>query len=213
MLNSLHGGDIWKHLKDARAKLIDFSANVNPLGSPACVVKTIHAKIKTLIYYPEPNAQSLQKKLVQCHKITQQNIALGNGSIELIYLIPRALAVKNVLIVVPTFSEYEFASRACGLNPIFFSLSAKEKFAVDLTVLINLLPNADLLFICNPNNPTGRLWTKRELSVLLAACKKHNTVLVIDEAFIDFSQDTGGCSLIDKVKTTDNLIVIRSLTK
>lgn len=213
MAESLHGGDVWKHLRGTRTKLIDFSANVNPLGFSALVAKTIQAKVKTLIYYPEPGAQSLQKKLAQYHKIAQQNIAIGNGSIELIYLIPRALALKSVLIVVPTFSEYEVASRTCALNPIFFSLSAKGKFRVDLPRLISLLPDADLLFICNPNNPTARLWTKKELLALLAACKRHNTVLVIDEAFIDFSQDVGGHSLIGKVKTTDNLIIIRSLTK
>jgi threonine-phosphate decarboxylase len=213
MLNRQHGGDLWRYAGTKAGKIIDFSANINPLGPPKCLPGTIRKNIKMLIHYPEPQTKTLKESLAQHHCLSNQNIIVGNGSIELVYLIFRAFKAKLVLIPAPTFSEYEFAAKAEGTSCLFFKTQEKDNFKVDIAGFIKLIPKADLIFLCNPNNPTGTLILPQEILVILDTCKKHKKILVVDEAFADFLGSSDKSSLAALVSKNKHLMILRSLTK
>ena len=135
----------------------------------------------------------------------------GNGSTELIYLIARAFSPAKVLLPAPTFSEYE---RACGLvrGSVFVrhELPAEKNFDIDPDRFIAAMQGCDLAFLCNPNNPTGRLVSRDAVRAIADAAERSSCCLVVDEAFIDF---TPGQSVVRDVAGLSHLIVLRSLTK
>lgn len=217
MIDRIHGGNIWPYLKakgrPLRDKAIDFSANINPLGLPSGIKKAILKNIGALLYYPEPDSKGLKSIISAFCDISQSNILLGNGSIELIHLIPRALKTGNALVIGPTFSEYEFALRSSKTKPFFVQALERDDFKIGLQKIKKFIPKADLIFLCNPNNPTGYLMPKNELLDIFYMCKRYNTTLVIDEAFIDFLRNEKKATLVAEAAKYSRLLVIRSLTK
>jgi threonine-phosphate decarboxylase len=138
-------------------------------------------------------------------------VICGNGSTELIYLIPRCLKPARVLITAPAFSEYERACVASGAGRVNrLLLEAKQNFDIDPDHFIRKMKQCDLAFLCNPNNPTGRLLGKKEVMKIAGAARECRCYLVVDEAFIDFA---AGASVMAAVKKNPYLIVLRSLTK
>jgi threonine-phosphate decarboxylase len=174
------------------------------------VKKIILKNIGALIHYPEADSQVLKNIISSFHNINQSNVLVGNGSIELVHLIPRALKAKNVLIVGPTFSEYEFAARSSGARLFFLLASEQDDFRIDVCRMEKFMPKADLIFLCNPNNPTAFLMPKSDILDLLDLCKGY---MVIDEAFMDFVRGEGKISLATDAVKYNRLLVIRSLTK
>lgn len=209
MIDRIHGGNIRLY----RKKVIDFSANINPRGLPFRAKEVLLKNLNTLVHYPEPESCELKKALATFHNINQNNILVGNGSIELIHLIPRALKAKNVLIITPTFSEYEFAVRLNSARPIFVKAQEKGDFKIDSADIKKFIPQVNLIFLCNPNNPTGSLIPRSEILAWLDLCKKYNTVLVIDEVFMDFVKDSQNITLVAEAAKHNYLLVLKSLTK
>ncbi len=217
MIDKIHGGNIWPYFKarggSLENRIIDFSANINPLGLSPGIKEAISKNIGSLMYYPDPDSKGLKKIISVLHGINQSNILVGNGSIELIHLIPRVIKAKNALIVGPTFSEYEFAVRSSRATPFFAQALECDDFRIDPLKIKKSIPKADLIFLCNPNNPTGYLIPKNELLDIFYICKKYNTALVIDEAFIDFLPNEKKVTLLAEAAKYSRLFVIRSLTK
>lgn len=210
-----HGGNIYQASQETTIpleKILDFSASINPLGVPESVITEIKRCLHLLINYPEPSADQLVSRLAERLGLSPSSIICGNGSTELIYLISRALSPKKVLIPAPTFSEYE---RACtilkqGVNILRYRLSADQQFDLDPYTFSQAMAGCDLAFLCQPNNPTGRLLEKAKILMLAEAARQHSCYLVVDEAFIDFSPLE---SVIHKVAQNPYLIVLRSMTK
>lgn len=216
MIDRIHGGDIKYYLEDVPPcvdKLIDFSANINPLGLSPKTKAAIAENITGVVHYPEPGSRSLKKALAVFHNIKQDNLTVGNGSIELIYLIPKALKAKKILIVTPTFSEYEFAAKANGAKIIFVKTKENENFKIEFSNLQKVLSRVDLVFLGNPNNPTGSCLHAEELSPLVEACARHKTVLVIDEVFMDFVETCDEDSFLSAAPRNKYLLILKSLTK
>lgn len=214
MLNRRHGGDVWKHIRNPGRQIIDFSANINPLRLPEIAKRAISKNIDKLVHYPEPESESLKKALASFHGISPDNLIIGNGSIEFIYLIPRALMSRNILIPVPSFSEYEFSSRIQNNSTLFFVNGREDdNFRIDVSAILKLLPKVELVFLCNPNNPTGLLLPPEEMSRLIYASRRYKTTLVMDEAFMDFVPENEKTSLIKESIKNRNILVLRSLTK
>lgn len=217
MMDRIHGGNIWPNLKargrSLRNKVVDFSANINPLGLPPRVEEAILKNTGALLHYPDPDSKGLKSIISAFHDINQSNILVGNGSIELIHLIPRVLKAGNTLIVGPTFSEYEFAVKSSGTRLFFEQALEQDDFKISLHKIKKSIPKADLIFFCNPNNPTGYLMPKNELLDIFYICKRYNTTLVIDEAFIDFLPNEKKITLLTDAAKYNHLLVIRSLTK
>ncbi len=209
-----HGGNI--HLASRETgipvgEIIDFSASINPLGVPETVAAVIRENIQYLPHYPEPFADELAAHLGAHLDIDPQTILCGNGSTELIYLVVRALTPGKVLIPEPTFSEY---GRACGMQRgtaiAGHRLARENNFDIDPDAYINAMAGCDMAFLCNPNNPTGRLLQRDAVDAIAAAAERMPCYLVVDEAFIDFVREH---SVLDRVAGRSHLIVLRSLTK
>jgi threonine-phosphate decarboxylase len=212
---TLHGGNIYRageELGIPEDKIIDFSANINPLGMPKDVIKEIERNLKYLSNYPDPDAKTLRFEIAKYHTISSESIVCGNGSTELIYLIVRALKPKNVLVPAPTFSEYERACKSYGARIINYGLKKENNFDIDTDEFIGVMKRGlcDMAFLCNPNNPTGRLIQKKDVLRIARAAKALKSYLIVDEAFIDFIPDA---SVIREVEKNPYLIVIRSMTK
>ena len=226
---TLHGGNIHKASKKTGLplkKIIDFSASINPLGVPASAAAAIKNGIGLLPHYPEPAAESLASVIAGHYGISSRSVICGNGSTELIYLIPRVLRPKRVLITSPTFSEYEKACTNSNdkLQVASYKLRRENNFDIDPDDYIKAIQGDlnsslvtrhssqpfDLAFLCNPNNPTGRLLKKEDVLKIADAARRLGCYLVVDEAFMDFCPDE---SVLNNVRRNPYLIVLRSLTK
>ena len=211
-----HGGNLTSASLLYKIKIdrfIDFSANINPLGMSPEVKNALLKSIDFVPYYPEPYCERLKTEIANYLGINKENILVGNGSCDLIYLTVRSFKPKNVLIPVPTFSEYEYAVKINGGRCHFLRLSKNNKFLWEPESIVEHLNGIDMIFICNPNNPTGSLIAKEALLSIVTICKKNNVKIVIDEAFIDFVENHESFSMVRDATFIENLIVLRSLTK
>lgn len=207
MIDKNHGGNCSKR------NIIDFSVNTNPLGLPEGLSDIISRNTGLILRYPEPASERLRRVLAALHDIRPENIAIGNGSIELIYLVPRAFKTKRALIITPTFSEYEFAVESNGSIPVFFKTFEKEDFKIDCGKLAERLPCCDAFFLCNPNNPTGYMLHSDKVLYLSRLSRKYKGILILDEAFIEFTKEARGTAIISEAVKNESLVILRSLTK
>jgi threonine-phosphate decarboxylase len=207
MIKRSHGG------YRGKGKVIDFSANINPLGLSSKAREAITKSFSSITRYPEQCSEGLKKALADFHRTETGSLAIGTGSMELIYLIPKALNAKKVLIITPTFSEYEFAARSHGAKVRFHNTKEKDGFRINIDRIKRYLPGIDLVFLCNPNNPTGSCLSYKDLKALVCMCRRHNATLAIDEAFVDFVEGRGKNNLIKIAVGTKGVIIIRSITK
>ncbi|HUU47496.1 MAG TPA: threonine-phosphate decarboxylase CobD [Nitrosopumilaceae archaeon] len=204
-----HGG--LYSIPNPQPDMLDFSSNVNPLGPSPKVLKTIKNQLNTIKIYPDSDSFNLRKDLQDYTKIPSSQIVVGNGATEIIYNFCKAFLTKKrpVLIPVPTFGEYEAASKLAGANVEFYKTMDLKK---DIDNFILKLPHNGCIFICNPNNPTGHLLSKKFLRKIILAANKKNTLVFVDECFIELVPDYNE-SIITLVKKFNNLFVLRSLTK
>lgn len=210
MLNRIHGGNT--HIFKENG-FIDFSVNINPLGPPARVKRIISGSIRNLDRYPQAESNDLKEVIAEFHNTNPENILIGNGSIELIHLIPRALKARRCLIITPSFSEYEFAARLSGTKAVFAGACEQDEFRMPLEKIAKLISGVDMVFLCNPNNPTGALTSRGDMSALLEICDRHKVMLVLDEVFMDFVNNAHAFSMASRAPGESRLIVIKSLTK
>lgn len=189
---------------------LDFSANINPLGPPPALEKEWPNWFKLIQQYPDPKALSLLEKLASKEDVERECLLIGNGGAEIITLVARMLAGKNVLIVQPAFSEYEEACKSNGCKIDYWILEGPN-WELDVPNLIPKLSQYDAIFLCRPNNPTGVVYDENKVLQLLHACKEASCYCIVDEAFYDFVSDT--CSFVRFLKDYPNLIILRSLTK
>lgn len=209
----VHGGntgEISRRYAIAEGAIIDFSSNSNPLGFPPAVISLLMKGAAALSCYPDTHASELREALARSLSCSCGNIMVGNGSTELIYLIPRVLKPRRALICRPTFSEYERSLHAAGCAVCYLPLREKRGYRIRVEEAVGMLGGADMMFLCNPNNPTGTLTCRDELLPLLAEAEKQGVVVVLDEAFIDFTPRE---SMASDVGSRENLIVLRSMTK
>lgn len=202
-----HGG--LYSIKNPSSKIIDFSSNVNPFGYPPSVKKLKWtAKISV---YPDQTSLRLRKKLGKYLRTRVENLVVGNGATEIIHNFCRATITKNtpVLLAVPTFGEYEAAARLCNAKLLFFKTM---DLAEDLLGFVQKIPKNGIVFVCNPNNPTGVLLQKNSILKIIKDAKTKNTLVFVDECFIELSQQPNQ-SIVNEVSRFENLFVLRSLTK
>ncbi|WDV44811.1 threonine-phosphate decarboxylase CobD [Clostridiaceae bacterium M8S5] len=200
-----HGG-YYGESKD----VIDFSVNINPLGISKNLEKAIISGISQLHKYPEIDGSTAIKHIAKHYNIKENHITLGNGAIELIYLFARALKPKKVLIVHPTFNEYKRAFKLSS-SEIHEYVLDKHDFKLNEDDLINHIKKIkpDVIVLCNPNNPTGTYNEVNKLEKILKVIKEINSIMFVDESFIDFANKE---SLIDYYRKYP-LIILRSMTK
>lgn len=209
-----HGGNVFavaRQLGVPPEEILDFSASINPLGPPPGVRDAVTAAFDRLVHYPDSGCAELAAALAGRHGLEPANVCVANGSTELIFLIPRLLPAGRALLIAPTFSEYATALRQSGWACDHHLLPHDEGFPLALDALRQELTKGyGLLFLCNPGNPTGRLYGREEVAELLETCREAGTLLVLDEAFMDFCEEE---SAKDLVVASGAGVVLRSMTK
>src|SRR5688572_1748167 len=213
-LDSCSHGGIYSIKNHLQVK-IDFSSNINPLGISRQVLKEIRKSIKQISHvYPDSNCNLLKKSIAEYveHGIDKEWISVGNGATEIIHNFVRAVSLSNSIIISPTFCEYELASKRCKMKIDYIPLSKKLQIQTDKVIEKSKKNSNSLIFICNPNNPTGLVNTQ-QIEKILSSIDHSKTILLIDESFIEFLNDIEKESLISKIKEYDNLAILRSMTK
>ncbi len=212
-INFQHGGNILTQAKNLNllpSKIIDSSASLVPFEPPKLILDVLISEIKTLgfRYYPERNLNSLREIIGEFHQINPDNILPGNGASELItWAGYEASKFGASCIPSPGFVDYE-RSLNCW-NASFDYSELPKNWSNSFPQTFPIKPICDVLWITNPHNPTGQLWDKKSLEIIL---KKYKLV-ICDEAFLAITPNGEKESLIPLTKTYDNLLVIRSLTK
>jgi len=191
-------------------EIIDFSVNLNPFGPPRMLKEKWSEWFSFIEDYPDPNGKELIQMISDKEGINEASIMLGNGGAELITLIASYFSGKHIGIIQPTFSEYEKVSKAYGCDVTYIKLQEND-WNLDTGALSNQIASLDALFLCNPNNPTGIIYSNSQLIEILKICEKKRCYLVVDEAFYDFLEEEQ--SLSEFVTESNYLIIIRSLTK
>ena len=236
MKMDFHGGNIYKVFREKNIKeILDYSSNINPYGIPESLKSRIIENLEILERYPDPDYVELREKLANLNNVNLSDIILGNGATEIIFLFMKVINPKKILIVSPTFGEYERAVKAteiprdivslsCSgdnknienkeIEIEYFELKESDDFKLNIGNLKNELEKKyDLLIICNPNNPTGKFLKLAQTEEILKECNKYDTKLFIDEAFIEFLADGMKESIINTEENKKNLFVTRAFTK
>jgi len=214
----IHGGDIWKSARKYGLNyenILDFSANVNPLGPPRKAVEAIKSNFWQIPFYPDPNSNTLREAISHyIEEIDVNNVIAGNGSIELIYLFSEVFIERGEesLIAAPTFGEYENAVRKAGGKPRH--IKSNQDFTINPTSFLKeIRPETKAIFLCNPNNPTSTLIPKEDLLEIIEEASKEHILIFLDEDFMEFLDEGKRFSLASGVETYQNLFILRSFTK
>ena len=205
-----HGGEVNQKL---RPEILDMSVNTNPLGLPESVKKTLQSSLELLERYPDQNCTLLKEKLADAKAIPPENLIFGNGASELISLFVQAVSPKSALIVSPTFSGYERALKICYSKIHHHLLSEESDFTLDDTIFNSIdKTSPDMLFLCSPNNPTGKMVDFDLLKKLVSVCEEKGIFLFVDECFIEFTGlEKDSC--VSLIEENQHLIVLNAFTK
>lgn len=200
-----HGGDIY-----SQGSIIDYSANINPLGLPEGVKKAVIESLDLCVNYPDPLCRELTAAVAQKEALNPDYLIFGNGAADVIFRLVLAKAPKKALVTAPTFSEYESALEAVGCPVSHHMLQEEEDFVVRGNLLTAITEDTEILFLCNPNNPTGIPMDRQLLLDVLKKCVEKNVLMVVDECFLAMTEEI---SLKDKVADYKNLFILRAFTK
>lgn len=206
-----HGGNIRKIAQQTKTgvdDILDFSANINPLGPPEDFRTVIGRQIDNLVHYPDPDCTEVTAAFAERYHIPTGEIVFGNGSTELLYLLPGILGKRRAVIPSPAYLDYERAAGLAGMEVKLIPLDEKEGFALAVDAVDGQLTKDDILFLGRPNNPTGNISPAARIREL--AARHPETFFIIDESFADFVAEEE--SLIVS-RREENIIIIKSLTK
>ena len=194
-----HGGNIEELREKFSPKInnvLDFSSNLNPLNTPFRIRETIKNNLKSIGRYPDIYSRRASNFIARFHKVSEENILITNGSIEAIYFTARLLSTKTSLIALPTFSEYEKAIKANRGMCRYVKTNPDNDFNLNVEKIAKLIKKVNALWICNPNNPTAKVYPYDELLFLAKRANVNNALFIIDEAFIDFLPNPDKASLV-----------------
>jgi L-threonine-O-3-phosphate decarboxylase len=204
-----HGGSLPEKALRAGVRpeeITDFSVSVNPRLNPDLLRPQFERALSAVNRYPDPHYAELRGAISKKYGLVPENIVAGNGSTELIYLVPRAFAPKSALVVAPSYADYADSARMAGAEVRRFFLEEKERFRFDEKKFLAEARSAEMVFVGNPNNPTGGVIEKD--AVLRVVDERPDVLFVVDESFADYAPEI---SLLGSLRP--NLVVIRSFTK
>ncbi|MEN8904360.1 MAG: threonine-phosphate decarboxylase CobD [Clostridiales bacterium] len=207
-----HGGDIYSYIREKKVKPIDFSANINPMGLPKDVKKCLKNSINSYESYPDIYCNKLVEAISLHENVRNEQIVCGNGAADIIYRMCYAIHPKKALLIAPTFSEYEAALKQVGCEIQYYVLKSENEFKIQSDIL-NLINGLKIVFICNPNNPTGMLIDNKLLYEIAIKCRQINSYLIIDECFLDFTEEKENTSFKKYLCEFDHLVILKAFTK
>lgn len=203
-----HGGNIHLLTRNSASRnaIIDFSANINPLGPPPWLRNVISRAVSDVVHYPDPECYEFIQAVAARYTVAPQTIVAANGTTELLYQLPRMLKCRRAVVPVPSYIDYRKVMDLEGIEVVEFPLLPNNNFTLDCNALEEVLEDDDVVILGSPNNPTGTLIDSSKLSALAATLP--HTTFVVDEAFLDFALE--GQSVAG---TAENIITLHSLTK
>lgn len=201
-----HGGDVYRN-----PVTIDFSINVNPLGMPKEAERALHDAVAESVRYPDAQNERLLTALAAHWKMPKEHLLVGNGASELFLAAVHALCPKKTVIPVPSFYGYEHAAGAGGNEILFYEMKKACGFMPDEELFCLLTEETGLLFLANPNNPTGTLLERPYLERLLVHCRERGIYVILDECFAGFCE--GEWSAAGFLEDFPNLLIVRAFTK
>ena len=206
----VHGGQGWKI-----SGVEDFSHNLNPYGPPAALPQLVMEAVDQLGHYPDDTSAHFRQAVASLHHVDPENVIAGAGSAELIRLYPEVFIARKARVIIPrpTFSEYSHACRMQGANIMDVPLCEGEGFRLDMNAILEKLPLAKAVYVCNPNNPTGTVEPRRRMLELIEECERAGKLFFLDETLLDLVEGHENISCMSEVKNHSNLFVISSLTK
>lgn len=204
-----HGGDLYS----APVKL-DFSANINPFGTPPAVMDAVAQSVFELRNYPDPYCRELVNTIGAFEQVPENRILCGNGAAELIFSYVNAIKPRKAMVLSPCFSEYEGALQTVGCAVDRFYLAEEQSFALgaDFLPVLNRW-DGELLMLCNPNNPTGQIIAPKLLREIAAICGEKGIRLFVDECFLDLTEGGAYLSLKTELESLPHVLLLKAFTK
>lgn len=213
----VHGAEVYSAAIESGFKtedILDFSSSVNPLGPSKKALEAITGAFGQIEAYPDSNSNAL-RQAIAAHfgGISPDNIIVGNGSTELMYLFAEVFLRRGekALMAAPTFGEYERAVRKTGESVKFVRLS--DSFQIEAEAFRREMAGCKMVFLCNPNNPTSKLIPQETLVEILDAAAAQDILVFLDEDFLEFIENEKDRTMICKLDYYPNLFVLRSFTK
>ncbi len=203
-----HGGDVYSY-----KNFIDFSANINFCGMSKEVQKAAKDAVDLCEHYPDAQCRSLRAAIAKREQVNVEQVICGNGAADLIFSLVLALKPQKALLLAPGFYEYEHALMTVNCQIEKYYLQEQAKFEIQSDFLDRVTNDVDMVFLCNPNNPTGVLTEPDFLKEVLCRCVKTDTLLVMDECFLDFIEESEKYSMKAFVKEQNHLFLIKAFTK
>src|SRR6266581_5563232 len=210
-----HGGKVYEAARRwgiEPHQVLDFSANINPLGPPQGVLSAIENALTPIGLRVYPDAHNFVSAIADKHRLMPDKIVVGSGAAALIFAVMHALSPRMVLILEPAFVEYSRALAAVNAQITTALLTEERGFAPDFASLVRTIKERqiDLVILNSPHNPTGASYPRDALLSLIQAAEEHKTAVLLDEAFVDYASQQ---SLVSLAATKSQLVVLRSLTK
>lgn len=207
----IHGGDVYSHAERYGSLPLDLSANINPFGVPERVRQAMHAAVEDCTRYPDPFCRAARQAIGRAEGVPPDWLYCGNGAADVLDRLAAVLHPQNALLTAPTFAEYE--RTLAGASITFHTLREEEDFALTERFLADLTPEREAVYLCNPNNPTGRTIAPALLDEIVRRCAQNGTWLIVDECFEDFLTDSAQHTLRAQLGTNPRLILLRAYTK
>ncbi len=214
---SFHGSDLeqisaYYHIP--REAIVNFGANVNPLGLSKKVKRALAENLDVITRYPDREYKSLRQVIANYCQVDFEHIVVGNGSTELISLLIQHRNARHALVIGPTYSEYRRELSLTNSRLSFYHLREADHFKLDLEDFMKTLTDdIDLFILCNPNNPTSSVLSLKELELLIAECKRRGIFLMIDETYVEFTPCMSEVTAMPLVRSYDSFIIIRGISK
>ena len=214
MKNSTHGGNIYKKAKELgirEGQILDYSANISPLGIPAHIRKAMVDAIEGTVNYPDPDCTALRDAIAAQDGAETGWITCGNGGADLLYRLAFGLRPNRVLLPVPAFVEYEEAMTAAGAQMVYAPMG--EDMCVPSDLVERITEDIDLVILCNPNNPTGLLTDRQQVLDIVERAKEMHCRVLVDECFLEICEEEEMYTVKPYLKTYPNLMILKSFTK
>lgn len=209
----VHGGDWAGFQTEYGYAPLDFSANVSPLGVPQGVQTAIAKAAQTADRYPDPLCRALRKAIGEAERLPPEWILCGNGAADLIWRLAGAQRPRRAVLPAPSFAEYEAALRSVQCQIQHVLLEAETDFSVEEPFVQAIDAKTDIVFLCEPNNPTGRTTAMPLLRQIVAQCTAVGATLVVDECFLDFLEEPETHTLVSLLQTHPRLVIVKAFTK